>query len=191
MSSVNVISINPAKSAKSALHPEVFERIAREYSISRDTTKMNISAKRTINLVYGINKKIGKTISINLLVVRVLFAAALIGGSIWMGLSMTAFTASWMMLILGTSLLFGLLSRVTSLVSGVYFSVLAASNPEWLTIASAAVALLFFFAGPGLFSIDQLLRRSSFRYAKHRARAKAIKLAENRLSYRAMRYQSI
>lgn len=191
MSSVNVISINPAKSAKSALHPEVFERIAREYNISRDTTKMNISAKRTINFIYGINKKIGKTMSINLLVARLLFAAAFIGGSIWMGLSTTAFTASWMMLILGTSLLFGFLSRGTSLVSALYFIVVATNNPEWLTITSAAVAIMFFISGPGLFSIDQLLRRSSFRYAKRRARAKAIKLAENRLSYRAMRYQSI
>lgn len=191
MSSVNVISINPAKSAKSALHPEVFERIAREYSISRDTTKMNISAKRTINFIYGINKKIGKTLSINLLVARTIIAAALTAGTIWTGLSLIAFTPAWMMLILAGSLLFGLFSRVISFGSALYFGCLASTAPEWMMIASAGVSFLFFLSGPGLFSIDQLLRRASFRYAKRRARSKAIKLAENRLSYRAMRYQSI
>ena len=51
MSSLNVISINPAQSAKSALHPEVFERIAREYRVNRDKTKINLSASANASRV--------------------------------------------------------------------------------------------------------------------------------------------
>ncbi|MDE5807663.1 MAG: hypothetical protein K2H76_06050 [Muribaculaceae bacterium] len=189
MNSINVISINPANSAKSALHPEVFERIAREYSVTRETTKMNLSAKRVINFCFGINKKIGRAFSTNLLVARSLAGIALIGYAFFAGLSFAAFSPAWMMVILAVSLVLGLFNRFTSFAAAGYFGYLALTSAFSVSLLlPALIAVVSMLVGPGLFSIDQLLRRASFKYAKEYARAKAIKLAENRLSYRAMRY---
>ncbi|MDE6258138.1 MAG: hypothetical protein K2M53_07160 [Muribaculaceae bacterium] len=194
MSSLNVISINPAQSAKSALHPEVFERIAREYRVNRDMTKINLSAKRTINFIFGISKRISRSMSVKLLAARFVAGSSLIGFSLYQGLSLEAFSASWAMMIFGLSLVFGFFNRFVSLAALGFFgflsvnSAMATSTPDWITIIPAIGALFFLFAGPGLYSVDQLMRKASFKYAKAHAKAKAEKLAENRLSYRAMRY---
>ncbi|MDE6409200.1 MAG: hypothetical protein K2K81_03005 [Muribaculaceae bacterium] len=194
MSSINVISINPAQSAKSALHPEVFERIAREYRVDSEMTKINLSAKKTINFAFGINKRITRSISVKLLSVRAVAGLGLIGFSMFQGLSLSSFSLTWMMLILGVSLLSGLFTRFSSLISFGIFSyfgtmtALATGSLDYACIAASLISLVFMITGPGKFSTDQIIRRSLFRYAKNHARAKAIKLAENRLSYRAMRY---
>lgn len=194
MSSFNVISINPARSAKSALHPEVFERIAREYSVNRDMTNMSLSAKKTINLFFGINKTISRRKSIYLLAGRALAGFALIGSALYVGLNIHSFSASWGMLILGISLICGFFSRFISFVATgffgymAYLSTLTTGTPDYLTIFSALLSLTFFISGPGMFSMDQFTRRFLIKSAKKRSRAKAEKLAANRLSYRAMQY---
>ncbi len=194
MSSINVISINPAQSAKSALHPEVFERLAREYRVDTEMTKLNLSAKKTINFIFGINKRISRSMSFNLLAARTLAGSGLIGFAFYQGLSMTAFSPAWVMLSFGISLLCGFFTRMTSLLSFGYFSVVStlafmtSGSIDIYSLAPAILSLLFMLVGPGKFSSDQIMRRNLYKYSKTRARAKAIKLAENRLSYRAMRY---
>ena len=194
MSSINVISINPAKSAKSALHPEVFERIARECRVNRDMTNMTLSAKKTINLFFGINKSISRRKSTTLLIARTVAGLALIAGAFYSGLGLSSFSASWGMLVLGISLISGLFSRFTSFIGAgffgymTYMSTLISGTPDVAIIFSAFLSLTFFISGPGMFSVDQILRRNLIRYAKVRSRIKAEKLAANRLSYRAMQY---
>lgn len=194
MSSINVISINPAQSAKSALHPEVFERIAREYRVDREMTKINLSAKRSINFAFGISKRISRSMSVKLLAARAIAGVTMISFAVYQGLSIASFSMAWMMLILGSSLLCGLFTRFTSLISLAFFgyvgimTAVTNATPDFAAIIPALISIIFMVAGPGIYSMDQIMRRGMFRYAKQHARSKAIKLAENRLSYRAMRY---
>ncbi|MDE7412762.1 MAG: hypothetical protein K2N05_03090 [Muribaculaceae bacterium] len=194
MSSINVISIDPAQSAKSALHPEVFERIARECRFSRDVKHYNVSAQKSINLAFGINKKVSKTKSRNLLLLRSVAGISLVASAFAQGLDFTSFSASWAMVIMGISMVFGLFSRVISIMSATFFTYVLAISGLEISLAniSAAAAVLFsvtlFITGPGKFSFDNILRRSMIRYAKVSSRRKAEKLANLRLSYKAMQY---
>ncbi|MDE5790423.1 MAG: hypothetical protein K2H96_04240 [Muribaculaceae bacterium] len=194
MSSINVISINPAQSAKSALHPEVFERIAREYRVDKEMTQINLSAKKTINFAFGINKNVSRSMSVNLLVARAVAGFGLVGFAFYQGLTFSTFSLSWAMLMLGFSLLCGLFTRVSSFISLGFFgyvatmATIATGTPDFASLVPALISMVFMISGPGKFSADQIMRRNLFKFAKNHARAKAIKLAENRLSYRAMRY---
>lgn len=194
MNNINVISINPAQSAKGALHPEVFERIAREYRVNRDTAKINVSSKRAINFLFGINKGITTRQSAALFSTRSILGLGMTACGIISGITLTAFTPATMMVVLGVSLFSGLFTRLTSAAAmGVFgffsaMSYLSGMMPDITVIASFAIALLFMVVGPGRFSIDQIMRQAMYKSAKRRARARAIKLAENRLSYRAIQY---
>ena len=194
MSIINVISIDPAQNAKSALSPEVFERIARECRITIDMRTHKAHASKFINHVFGISKNTSASKSRILFIARVLAGAAFIALSVVSGLSLGAFSASWVMLALGASLVAGVFTRITSFAAfGFLAYTLSLLTPEFsMTFGSTVMltvgALLFAICGPGKFSTDQLTRRLMIRYSKKRARIKAEKLAEKRLSYQAMRY---
>lgn len=208
MSSINVISINPAQNAKSALHPEVFERIAREYRADMGMRKVKLAVKKPIDFFFGINKNVSRSKSFSLLISRLVSGGGLIALSIFQGLSLSIFSPAWIMLFLGISLFFGLFTRMISFVAagflGYYttLSVMATATPDFSDILPATISILpilvlatpalislvFTIAGPGKFSTDQLIRRAIIRRAKRNVRSKARKLAEKRLSYQAMRY---
>ncbi|MDE5869227.1 MAG: hypothetical protein K2H18_03255, partial [Muribaculaceae bacterium] len=128
------------------------------------------------------------------LIARTVAGLALIAGAFYSGLGLSSFSASWGMLVLGISLISGLFSRFTSFIGAgffgymTYMSTLISGTPDVAIIFSAFLSLTFFISGPGMYSVDQILRRNLIRYAKIRSRIKAEKLAANRLSYRAMQY---
>lgn len=194
MTSINVISIDPAKNAKSALHPEVFERLARECRISRDKTEYTISAKKSINLFFGINKKTGVTKSKIIFSFRILASLLLGAGVFYMGLSFSAFSLSWIMAALAVSLFFGLFTRIISFVSFGALSYLIAmtygtnGSIELIAAATAFISLLFLVSGPAMFSLDQIIRKAMLKYARLSAGKKANRLAARRLSYQAIKY---
>lgn len=194
MSSINLISIDPAQSAKSALHPEVFERLARQCKVTAATKDITVSYKKVINSFFGISKKTTKKFSLTALTLRVVAAVALCSLSLSQGMDFSGFSISWIIAGLAVSLLSGCLTRLSSGVAFVasafmaYSAFSATGMIEVLPIICMAFSFLFLLIGPGLFSADQLLRKAMIKGARKNARRKANRLAERRLSYQAMRY---
>lgn len=193
MNNLNLISIDPAQSAKPALNPEVFERIARECRFTRDVKTYNISALKSINFAFGIKKQTSRTKSIVLFSLRSLFGCGLIAFSFFNNSVIAGIPSFWVTMSFGILLLFGMFTRLSSVVATGFFAFAAVLSSaiipmEIMNIGLAAIAFLFVVFGPGKFSADQIIRKSLIKYSNYRSRTKAEQLAKLRLSYKAMRY---
>lgn len=193
MNNINVISINPAQPTKAAMHPEIFERIARD---CRTRTSAAASAslrpfKLLLNAISGINAGVSKSMSARLLILRLLAGALLIGLALYpTGVGPLAFTADWCQLILGVAIVCGFMTRIFCLAGAAIFATFAiqagmAGEVDLYMILPAMIAMVFIIIGPGIYCIDQIIRRGLFRNARRRAKLRIEKLAATRMSYKA------
>lgn len=190
MDGINVISINPGQTTKAAMHPEVFERIAREYKLNTQEAQSRHVFRDCVNFVLGLNGKISSGMSAKLLSIRLIMGAGIISMGIFassLGLSeMTGMVS----IIFGGLLSIGLVSRLTSTIALGYFGYIvgisaAIGSIDAMAILPALVALISMIMGPGFYSCDQLIRKSIFRNVRRNAVRKKKQLAEDRLSYKA------
>jgi len=198
MRNVNVISIDPARESRAALHPEAYKEFAKKYyeglrsKPADKETKPH--ARNFINSVFGINDRMSKGGSSKLLLLRIVIGAVIIAYAGYSAESSMSSPLLWVELILGASLITGFFSRIISVIAFIYLGITLGSDyaaqgvidlPLLLPLLTAVV---FMVTGPGIFSFDQLFRKSLFKITKRREHNRAIKLANNRLSYKAYQY---
>lgn len=180
MNNTNVISINPSKKTTGQINTEFWAKMARKCRVRELDYKL-IRFKSVLNIFTGINKNVSETTSKKLLITRVVIASLVIFYAITTLYSIPMintyiyFTTA-VLLLLGCAqrLLMTALS-VALLITGLF--------PEGI------IAGMLAFFGPGIYSIDQLLRRSIFRTYKKsvfkRARLKELNLQKLRMTYKA------
>lgn len=171
MSKVQVISVNPGVKTMGEL--SIYNRLARlSRAIAPTTVRHHSLFKRTINLLFGLNKGVGTRLSGKLMLLRLLCGGLMVSSvaipmtsaeilSLQMGME------SVIMFALGISLMLGFLSRLTSYTGVAWFGYNLALSliqgvPEVSYGALMLLMLVFSVLGPGLFSADQLLRKALF-----------------------------
>ena len=194
MNDINVISIDPSRETKASMHPELFRDFAKKYKDIRDSS-VSIDAKpmarSIINFLFGINKRVSTGVSVKLLILRVVIGSILIAyaGLSFEGNQPTLLT--WTELILGASIITGFFSRIVSIAAlsligyACFSDFLNLGTFDFSLTLPLLTSVVFLIIGPGIFSFDQLFRCAFFRIAKRREHIRAIKLAQDRLSYKA------
>lgn len=206
MADVNVISVNPGKKTLGALNLEFVEKMART---CRPIT-MGIHSPRTktiCNFIFGINKYVSSSWSSKLWLLRSVIAVYFISVgilAIMSGAEGIHFGISVANIVMGGMIFLGFLARISATAGFLLYAsaaVTAALGYVWHlssseipvfeteTVMQALLMLVIAVAGPGRYSVDQLLRRFIFRKAKYRAlRRSRIRNARDisaRLSYKA------
>ncbi len=171
MSKVQVISVNPG--VKTIGELSRYNRLARlSRAIAPTTAKHHSLFKRTVNLLFGLNKGVDTRLSGKLMLLRLLCGSLMVSSVAIPMISAEIFSfqmgiESMVMLTLGVSLMLGFLSRLTSYAGVAWFGYnlalsLIAGVPEVSYGALMLLMLVFSVLGPGLFSADQLLRKALF-----------------------------
>lgn len=190
MDGINVISINPGQTTRAAMHPEVFERIARECRLNTPRSQSRHLFRDSLNVILGINGKVSAGMSSKLLTLRLIMG----GGLIALGAAASSLGLSHLCGVVcmayGGLLIAGLTSRLASIATLAYFGATAVisalgNNLETITLLPILVSVIFSILGPGFYSCDQLTRKSLLRASRKTALRKKMQQAQDRMSYRA------
>lgn len=170
MGRAQIISVNPGVKTTG----EIGSRYGKLARISR-TIAPTVKTPKTmfykeLNLLFGLNKGVNTQLSVKLLLLRVVCGALMVLTVLLPMttneiVSMQFAIESMVMCLLGVSLLLGFLSRITSY-AGVAWSgynlVTSIMNgtPDMACGALMLLMLVFSVLGPGMFSADQLIRKS-------------------------------
>lgn len=189
MNEANVISIDPGAKTlgEQRLGCERLVRISKKIS-----TPGRVAARgvvRMLNIISGINSKIGHQISGKIMLVRMFcgimfICAALVPKSPESIAALDLSVSEWLMTIAGLSMSFGLLTRPVCLCGAIlagtmFFPTLAEGTPNLYDGAFMMLTFIFGVMGPGMFSVDQLLRNligrvTTKRHAPKRLRRRQI-----------------
>lgn len=196
MNEAQVISVNPAEKTlgERLFKEDKFARISRTLSPRRVGT----SAKKVLNLALGLNSRVNGAYSAKMLFLRFLCGSVIIL-SVLLPMhpsDIMAFnfdTYKLMMCILGISMVFGFLSRLTALSGMAWFgymlySSIMGGNADILAGATTMIMAIFCVLGPGSYSIDQLTRRGIYKLFR-RSPNKRAHHDNGRFDYRA--YSSV
>lgn len=192
MNKPNVISINPGQKTLGQLHQEA-ERYNPVVKQLVSTISSTVRLKACLNFFTGIDTKTMKGASARILLLR-LFTAGLLASFAYAVLNPSVLAISDSVLVpaldsvqgnialstsifvMAASILLGFMTRIVSVAAFPYFIPMVLQGTLPISIASALlfVALGYIILGPGIFSVDQCIRKTIFRNYKRRARRRAM-----------------
>ena len=192
MNKPNVISINPGQKTLGQLHQEA-ERYNPVIKQLVSTISSTVRLKACLNFFTGIDTKTMKGASARILILR-LFTAGLLASFAYAVMNPSVLAISDAVLVpaldsvqgnialstsifvMAASILLGFMTRIVSVAAFPYFIPLVLQGTLPISIASALlfVALGYVILGPGIFSVDQCIRKTIFRNYKRRARRRAM-----------------
>ena len=181
MSETNVISVNPSQKTLGILYAEGNVnrlRFARRIALAASRVP---DVKDTLRFLSGISSRTGKALSVKALTVRVLFCAVFAGmgaiqlvqgGDVYMAYAMIAF---------GAMALLGLLTRISATGAACWFgwqTAMAgmAMQIDQTSIAMTLACLVLAVMGPGIYSVDQLIRHGAMRIRRRAIRRKGTRI---------------
>ena len=193
MNKPNVISINPGQKTLGQLHQEA-ERYNPVVKQLVSTISSTVRLKACLNFFTGIDTKTMKGASARILLLRLFtaglmasFAYAVMNPSV-LGISDAVLVPalnsvygnialSTSIFVMAASILLGFMTRIVSVAAFPYFISMVLQGTLPISIASALlfVALGYIILGPGIFSVDQCIRKTIFRNYKRRAKRRAIR----------------
>lgn len=193
MNKPNVISINPGQKTLGQLHQEA-ERYNPVVKQLVSTISSTVRLKACLNFFTGIDTKTMKGASARILLLR-LFTAGLMASFAYAVMNPSVLAISDAVLVpaldsvqgnialavsifvMAASILLGFMTRIVSVAAFPYFIPMVLQGALPISIASALlfVALGYIILGPGIFSVDQCIRKTIFRNYKRRARRRAIR----------------
>ena len=199
MNSLNVISINPGESTQAVLHPELLNSGLRDRihnGEGRNLFRTPSVFRDRVDFLTGISISTSAKNSSRMLIVR-LAAGAILGalgayllhGSIDIVMGITC-------IVMGISIATGFLTRIISfaaisMLTFMFWNSLVSPDPtQVIWLAPAIPGLFFSIFGPGIYSVDSIIRKTMLRLNKSYRQKRAEKEAADRLSYKAFRYQS-
>lgn len=192
MNKPNVISINPGQKTLGQLHQEA-ERYNPVVKQLVSTISSTVRLKACLNFFTGIDTKTMKGASARILLLR-LFTAGLLASFAYAVLNPSVLAISDAVLVpaldsvqgnialstsifvMAASILSGFMTRIVSVAAFPYFIPMVLQGTLPISIASALlfVALGYIILGPGIFSMDQCIRKTIFRNYKRRAGRRAM-----------------
>lgn len=192
MNKPNVISINPGQKTLGQLHQEA-ERYNPVVKQLVSTISSTVRLKACLNFFTGIDTKTMKGASARILILR-LFTAGLLASFAYAVMNPSVLAISDAVLVpaldsvqgnialstsifvMAASILLGFMTRIVSVAAFPYFIPMVLQGTLPISIASALlfVALGYVILGPGIFSVDQCIRKTIFRNYKRRARRRAM-----------------
>lgn len=192
MNKPNVISINPGQKTLGQLHQEA-ERYNPVVKQLVSTISSTVRLKACLNFFTGIDTKTMKGASARILLLR-LFTAGLMASFAYAVMNPSVLAISDAVLVpaldsvqgnialstsifvMAASILLGFMTRIVSVAAFPYFIPMVLQGTLPISIASALlfVALGYIILGPGIFSVDQCIRKTIFRNYKRRARRRAM-----------------
>ncbi len=192
MNKPNVISINPGQKTLGQLHQEA-ERYNPVVKQLVSTISSTVRLKACLNFFTGIDTKTMKGASARILLLR-LFTAGLLASFGYAVINPSVLAISDAVLVpaldsvqgnialstsifvMAASILLGFMTRIVSVAAFPYFIPMVLQGTLPISIASALlfVALGYVILGPGIFSVDQCIRKTIFRNYKRRARRRAM-----------------
>lgn len=192
MNKPNVISINPGQKTLGQLHQEA-ERYNPVVKQLVSTISSTVRLKACLNFFTGIDTKTMKGASARILLLR-LFTSGLLASFAYAVLNPAVLAISDAVLVpaldsvqgnialstsifvMAASILLGFMTRIVSVAAFPYFipMVLQGTLPISIDSALLFVALGYIILGPGIFSVDQCIRKTIFRNYKRRARRRAM-----------------
>lgn len=199
MNEAQVISVNPGTKTLGELNisENKLSRISRR--LTAPARNMVSPFKKIVDLLFGLNSKVNAQFSGKMMLLRLLFGSLLIA-SVLLPMHPDDILAldfgphSIALIIFGVSMVFGFLSRLVSLGCAgwfgyrVYASIMVA-NPDITAVSLLMFAVMFWVLGPGLYSVDQMIRHILFtlssKYRQRQIRNRMIKAS----GYRA--YSSV
>lgn len=193
MNKPNVISINPGQKTLGQLHQEA-ERYNPVVKQLVSTISSTVRLKACLNFFTGIDTKTMKGASARILLLR-LFTAGLMASFAYAVMNPSVLAISDAVLVpalnsvygnialstsifvIAASILLGFMTRIVSVAAFPYFIPMVLQGTLPISIASALlfVALGYIILGPGIFSVDQCIRKTIFRNYKRRAKRRAIR----------------
>ena len=209
MNKPNVISINPGQKTLGQLHQEA-ERYNPVVKQLVSTISSTVRLKACLNFFTGIDTKTMKGASARILLLR-LFTAGLMASFAYAVMNPSVLAISDAVLVpalnsvqgnialstsifvMAASILLGFMTRIVSVAAFPYFIPMVLQGTLPISIASALlfVALGYIILGPGIFSVDQCIRKAIFRSYKRRAKRGPIRPATpRRLRNRDLDYRS-
>lgn len=209
MNKPNVISINPGQKTLGQLHQEA-ERYNPVVKQLVSTISSTVRLKACLNFFTGIDTKTMKGASARILLLR-LFTAGLLASFAYAVLNRSVLAISDAVLVpaldsvqgnialstsifvMAASILLGFMTRIVSVAAFPYFIPMVLQGTLPISIASALlfVALGYIILGPGIFSVDQCIRKTIFRNYKRRARRRAMQpRSPHRLRNKDLDYRS-
>ena len=209
MNKPNVISINPGQKTLGQLHQEaeLYNPVVKQLV---STISSTVRLKACLNFFTGIDTKTMKGASARILLLR-LFTAGLMASFAYAVMNPSVLAISDAVLVpalnsvqgnialstsifvMAASILLGFMTRIVSVAAFPYFIPMVLQGTLPISIASALlfVALGYIILGPGIFSVDQCIRKAIFRSYKRRAKRAAIRPATpRRLRNRDLDYRS-
>lgn len=198
MNKPNVISINPGQKTLGQLHQEA-ERYNPVVKQLVSTISSTVRLKVCLNFFTGIDTKTMKGASARILLLR-LFTAGLLASFAYAVMNPSVLAISDAVLVpaldsvqgnialftsifvMAASILLGFMTRIVSVAAFPYFIPMVLQGTLPISIASALlfVALGYIILGPGIFSVDQCIRKTIFRNYKRRARRRAMQARGSR-----------
>lgn len=192
MNKPNVISINPGQKTLGQLHQEA-ERYNPVVKQLVSTISSTVRLKACLNFFTGIDTKTMKGASARILLLR-LFTSGLLASFAYAVMNPAVLAISDAVLVpaldsvqgnialstsifvMAASILLGFMTRIVSVAAFPYFIPMVLQGTLPISIASALlfVALGYIILGPGIFSVDQCIRKTIFRNYKRRARRRAM-----------------
>lgn len=164
-----------------------------------------IRLKNVLNLFTGININTTPWLSQRLLVSRVVIGVSMIALALTANVDFAQFNVAYVALAFAVALICGFAQRALCTIASVVCISMAATYMSGLTfyqfmdsafslpvISTAFEAILWTLIfgalalfGPGIYSVDQLLRRKTFRSYKNKMAAAAQQEAKDRMTYKA------
>lgn len=180
-----VISINPGAKTLGAIYEE---GVKNDNSFPALVSRITVTPrlKDTLNFLTGISTPQVNGFSSRLLLMRVITSALLIAAAVLMFQSGGDMHVAIPMAVTGCSLVLGFMTRIVATGTLGYFiflSVNGTMDPATVVIMGF-VSIVFAISGPGIYSVDQCLRKTIFRIS----RRNRIRRYQQRLSPRQMSY---
>lgn len=180
-----VISVNPATKTLGAISEEakMYDRPIAGI-VSRITVTPRL--KESLNILTGISTPAMTGASARIMTIRIVIGAALIISYAVVLSSGNPTTILIPALVLGISLLSGFLTRIVSVATMVCMILFVINGNAELPTAllTGFAAFIFAVIGPGIYSIDQFLRKSIFRrYMRNRRHHKQLRTNMNYKAY--------
>lgn len=191
MNQANVISVNPGKKTLGELHvnDRNISRISRTLAAPR---RMANPLRAVTNALLGINSRVNSRFSGKMMLIRLVCGTLflLMGLPELLGTGFDLAAADTEVIIeccVGVSLIFGFLCRVSSVAAAcwygyAFYESFAFGMPDLGYAILSAVMLIFAVFGPGLYCIDQFIRRGLYALGRM-VRRRTLRQPE--LNYRA------
>lgn len=195
MTRMNVISIDPAQATKGAMLADISQSFRIKGSVLADIERPR-EKRDSLNIISGINNRISTIMSSRLFLLRLFMGILLLALGIYSYLPYEIITIAGVSpvpeyvdiceIVLGGMLLLGLFTRISSTAGFLFFTYLTVSSVLEGTVnlglvIPAIISIIFMVTGPGIYSTDQLIRRTLIKKINNRRnRRKA-----ERFSYRA------